>query len=175
MTEFLENYQLSRMRGKIGNRVIARVFVKKENGAIGITRREDEIIIPSFLFTGDNPKNPAEMDDDNRLYIHIDKKRMGRVGNIWLERGTWALVTEQPLPDVKKTVQCSGRDTELILARRDTHARAPIITLAEGAKVSITIGPGNRTSPSGRLYHVYFKRADPSEATQICRSRKPSK
>ncbi len=168
MPSFYEAYQFSRFVAKIGNRVQAQVFVKKENSSIGITRTEDMVTVPCYFLTGTDPKTQAQMDENDRLYIPINRSLFGKVHNLWLDKGTWALMTDQALIGVHKQVDCHDSKVEWIAHLHEKHLVSPVITASERVKVSITVGPNPTAAKDNRLYNVFFKKVDRDKETQIC-------
>lgn len=83
--EFRRRYVPITFEGSTPYRVSSRIWVRKEDGRIGIERREGEVVVPGYLFA--SPKETvARIDGEGRLGASL---RRGSTLLLELPKGSW--------------------------------------------------------------------------------------
>jgi arabinofuranosyltransferase len=103
--EFQQNYQLVRARGP-GGRTFAELFIRREGGKIGVTRRADRIDVPAFFFgTG---SAFAELDARGRLVANNPGPHAAELPRFHLPAGRWELLLGANTAPSEVAFRCDG-------------------------------------------------------------------
>ena len=88
---FPAHYRLARFLGREPFEFRSQVWVRAENGRIGIERSGGRVGVPAHLLTA-LPGSAAHLDAEGRLVVDVDPKLPAAIGGLALEPGRWKLV-----------------------------------------------------------------------------------
>ena len=104
---FQKFYQLVTFEGTDPHQYFSRIWVRKEDGKLGIERRRARIEVPGYLISS-NLKSVARLDDSGRIGITATKADPARITGLSVPEGTWQL-----------SVNTSVKNVDVVV--RDTH------------------------------------------------------
>jgi arabinofuranosyltransferase len=85
--EFRKLYQLVTFETPDASRTRTRLFVRRKDGRIGLSRTDSEVRVPGFLLEG--PQAVARMDAKHRLFVHVPKGSSVHLDDLPLDKGAW--------------------------------------------------------------------------------------
>jgi len=170
--EFAYTYQFIKVQGIIGNRSIGNLYIKYNNGPLGIQRTSNALRIPGYLFSG-IVSTGAQLDKDNRLFTPITANQPGRIDKVFLDKGNWQLSTQPQTSSKEVVFFCKQRSTKIPTSSstRSLPMR-PILKVDRPMYVDIWLKlhrtPAANTTVF-RLREVFLKRVENQSATHFCR------
>ena len=169
---FKNQYQPAMFHPPGGNRVVSKVYLKKEDGPLGMTKTPSRLVVPAYFLSAGG-RNPALMDRKGAFYLPIDEAATASIDNLLLDAGTWKVDTFPPLKHIPKRITCGNGKLEKADMDPVIPTTNPVVSLSKRMPIGLTIGPGN-TDKAQRLNRVTFSRVSKEEANQRCVGNKAS-
>jgi arabinofuranosyltransferase len=107
---FFREYSLTRFETQEPRKVVSQIWVKKNSPRIGISKSENQIIIPAFLLN-DNRASFARLNSRNELIVPIMRDRPARLNSFELPSGTWRVEAHASDPSLRIRIYRSS-DTD---------------------------------------------------------------
>ncbi|HEX6272179.1 MAG TPA: hypothetical protein VFZ53_04045 [Polyangiaceae bacterium] len=149
---FLENYQLISVESIPRNTAIGELWIRRERGRLGITRKDDRIEVPGYLFTGQASRASAAIERSSALVAELDPGAPGVLPELELPAGRYRL---EVIPsDGPPVVDVRCRDVSM---PRSALLNEVVVQSDGRTPISIVIAPGG-TARSMKLRRVALTR-----------------
>lgn len=107
---FFREYSLTRFETQEPRKVVSQIWVRKNSPRIGISRKEEQILVPAFLLN-DNRATIARLNDRNELVIPVGRDLPARLDGFELPPGKWRVEAQASNPSLRMKV-FRANDTE---------------------------------------------------------------
>jgi hypothetical protein len=156
-SEFTSRYQLIRVKGFRLHEPIGELWLRREDGVLGVTRSEDRIDIPGYFFAGGNA---LAILHERQLFTEITARAAAKLPSLTVPPGRWQLAIEPPNPQIDAGVHC-GKTSAI-----PTGAGGPLV-IEVSVRGSIDILLGSHAPGSMLVQSASLVRTD-EEPTHRC-------
>jgi hypothetical protein len=185
MPPFHRVYQWIRLRPDSGNRALAELWVRREEGKLGVTRAADRIEVPGYFLTGQESDAEARASaphGDGVLVAVVTAQKPGILPALEIPAGRWRLrvMTSAepggaPAPGLLIDPRCRGRSMQRLGATPTVGMGRPgaavILDLDEASPVGFGVAPDDRneTAPAEvRIESMILERAEGGTVSHRC-------
>ena len=137
----------------------ARIWVRKEDGRVGIQRSEQELVVPGFLLS-QHADSVARFDGDGNLGVTIVDGVPAELDGLSVNRGLWRVRFQASGP-IQASV--SAQDPSASSAQAPSELFLMISRENERVDVRVSVTPGT----TAHLRSVQFTRLEPTALRQI--------
>ena len=158
--EFSRRYQSIRVQGPVGNRAFADLWIRREEGKLGVIRTPDRIAVPGYFFSSQLSNAVSRLDASGRLVAQISAQQPGRLPPLELPTGRYRL---RWLPDDRSLrigLRCGSTSMARIVAGEN-----PVIDLERATPVGVELAPRAGSFP---LESFEFVRDPDAAPTHRC-------
>lgn len=135
--EFKRNYQKVLLRGHWGHRPYAWLWIRREDGLLGLRRSPDRIDLPGYFFAG---LEAYAVLDQKQLVTEVTPTQLGKLPGLKVPRGTWLLEFDPPVPSVDVGFRCDEKNSI-----PSSAGGPPIIRVDDGRTIDIVVGTRSGT------------------------------
>ena len=165
MPEFHRLYQWMRVQGDVGNRATAEIWVRREDGALGIRRSPGRIDVPGYLLTGQESQATARLDPAGNLAAQITWREPGVLPAMTVPAGRWRAILSPTGQGLTTAYRCNGRSMERSGPPSDA---AEVLDVEAAASISVAVAaPPGRATPAW-VQAISFVDAGGDKATLRC-------
>jgi arabinofuranosyltransferase len=111
---FFRDYSLTRFETPDPRRVVSQIWVRNNSPRIGISRKEDQIIVPAFLLNADRG-TVARLNDRNELVVRITRETPASLNNFDLPPGIWRVEAQASDPSLRIRIYSSSDTNKSLL------------------------------------------------------------
>ncbi|HVT06577.1 MAG TPA: hypothetical protein VHO67_03930 [Polyangia bacterium] len=166
MPAFHQLYQWMRVQGDVGNRATAEIWVRREDGPLGIRRAPGRIEVPGYLLTGQESEATARLDPTGKLAAQITWREPGVLPAINVPAGRWRVVVTAARSDLTFAFRCRGRTMQRSGAPGPRPAE--VLMLDEPAPISVAVAPPEAAAAPAWVRELDFEDAAGVPATLRC-------
>jgi hypothetical protein len=161
--EFHQQYQWIKVQGNTGTRATAELWVRRENGMVGVQREPDRILVPGYLLTGQASDAIARLDRGGRLTGETTDKAPGILPALRVPAGRWRVQITPADPGLALDLRCDGRSME-----RLQTADEAVFDLSEERGIGVALGPRLGAPDMRSIVALEFVRDSTRSPTHRC-------
>jgi arabinofuranosyltransferase len=128
-SRFFREYSLTRFETPAPRKVVSQIWVRTNSPRIGISRKDDQIIVPAFLLNG-NRSTAARLNSRNELIVPIARDLPARLNSLELPPGIWSVEAQASDPSLR------------IRIYRPSDADRPLLDSTLPAMFNSSLSPG---------------------------------
>ncbi|HVY41316.1 MAG TPA: hypothetical protein VHM31_25445 [Polyangia bacterium] len=166
MPAFHQLYQWMRVQGDVGNRATAEIWVRREDGPLGIRRAPGRIEVPGYLLTGQESEATARLDPAGKLAAQVTWRDPGVLPAITVPAGRWRVTLTPPGGDLTLGFRCHGRTMQR--SGLPGPRPAEVLELDEPASISVAVAPPEAAAAPAWVQELAFAEAAGGPGTRRC-------
>ncbi|HSS39098.1 MAG TPA: hypothetical protein VLT58_10045, partial [Polyangia bacterium] len=166
MPEFHRLYQWMRVQGDVGNRATAEIWVRREDGPLGIRRMPGRIDVPGYLLTGQESESTARLDAGGKLAAQTTWREPGVLPAMILPAGRWRVSLNSGGADLKVAYRCQGRTMDR--PGPPSSGAAEVLALDAAASISVAVAPRRMDATPAWVQEISFMDAGRDVGTLRC-------
>ena len=134
--EFSRRYQSIRVQGPVGNRAYADLWIRREEGKLGVIRTPERIAVPGYFFSSHLSNAVSRLDASGRLVARISATEPGRLPPLELPPGRWRLRFVPGDRPLRIGLRCGSA-----WMARVAEGESPVIDLERATSVGVELAP----------------------------------
>jgi arabinofuranosyltransferase len=168
--DFHRLYQLMRVQGDVGNRATAEIWVRREDGALGIRRAPTRIDVPGYLLTGQESEATARLDPTGKLAAQVTWREPGILPAIMVPAGRWRATVSPASRDVTIAYRCEGRAMQRTMEGSEPPGlgSVEVMELGDAASISVAAAPRRADGSPAWVQEISFVDAGSALPTLRC-------
>jgi len=166
MPAFHQLYQWMRVQGDVGNRATAEIWVRREDGRLGIRRAPGRIDVPGYLLTGQESEATARLDPTGKLAAQVSWREPGVLPAITVPAGRWRAALTPAVGGLTLAFRCHGRAMQRA-GSPGPHA-VEVLELDEPASISVALAPPEAAAAPAWVQELHFADAAGAPGTLRC-------
>jgi arabinofuranosyltransferase len=164
--EFHRLYQWIRVQGDVGNRATAEIWVRREDGRVGIRRSPGRVDVPGYLLTGQESEATARLDPAGKLAAQLTWREPGVLPAITVPAGRWRVVVTPADASLTVALRCEGRST--VPSAPGGSGSAEVLQLDMAASISVSIAPPQGRATPAWVQEISFVDDQSAVPTRRC-------
>jgi arabinofuranosyltransferase len=163
---FRRSYQWIRVRAFAGRPVLGEIWVRREEGRVGVIRRPGRIEVPGYLFTGARSAAVSRLDERGALVTDLASGSPGIFPALEVPAGRWRVEISPPAAALSLGLRCGSRSAQPLGAA--APAAPVVIELDRPARVDLVVAPGLSEPSAPPLARVVLTQAAGAGPTVRC-------
>jgi arabinofuranosyltransferase len=163
MPEFHRLYQWVRVQAGVGNQAFAEIWVRREEGRLGVRRSPGRVEVPGYFLTGQDSESAARLDGQGKLTARPTWQQPGSIPSLSIPAGRWRVTVTPPDPDLTLAFRCGARSMQ-----REAGAGA-VLQLDQPSAIAVGVAPSAaRAAPAAAVELITFIAEQESPPTLRC-------